>query len=133
MSNASLALVQDVYAKFGAGDVAGMLSAFDEDIRWVVVGEPGAYPTFGQVQGRAAVGAFFARLLEAEAITEFTPREFIADGDRVAVFGHLTTTVHATGKVVASQWAHRFVVAGGKITDFLEFYDTAQYVAAARA
>jgi ketosteroid isomerase-like protein len=128
----NLAIVKDAYARFGAGDAQGLLALLDADVRWEVVGEAGAYPTFGVWRGRQKVGEFLATLAELEAIDSFTPRDFHSSGQTVIVFGHVGGVVRATGRRVESEWAHEFTLADGLITGFREFFDTAQFVAAAR-
>ena len=128
MTQDSIATVKQAYAKFGAGDVEGLLALVSDDIRWEVVGRPADYPTFGVRRGKAEVANFFATLAGHEEITAFEPREFLADGDRVAVFGRAASTLRASGRKTDTEWAHAFTLSGGLITGFREFFDTAQFV-----
>jgi ketosteroid isomerase-like protein len=130
MSQNNIQLVRNAYAKFAAGDAPGLLDAMDENVRWEVVGQPGAYPTFGVRHGRAGAADFFTTLAGLEEITEHTPIDFHASGDKVIVFGRALSTVRETGVKTDTAWAHEFTLAGGKITSFREFFDTAQFVAA---
>lgn len=117
-------IVQDAYGKFGSGDIPGLLGMLSADVDWRVPEIEGS--TFGGGwQGQEAVGRFFGALVEDEDITEFEPREFIAEGDKVVVLGRSTATVRATGKTYQTDWVHIFTVSDGKITKFHEFFDNA--------
>lgn len=122
--DSNLQVVQSGYEKFGSGDINGLLSLFDEDIKWTVPEIENA-PFGGSRVGREAVGQFFSQLDEAEDITEFSPTEFIAQGDRVVVLGRSTSTVRSTGNTYSTDWVHVFRLEDGKVTEFLEFFDNA--------
>src|SRR4051794_33043346 len=108
MSNANVATVQSMYAAFGRGDVATILNAASPDIDWHCNGRPSDYPTFGPRKGHQEVGEFFRLVAETGDFSEFSPREFYADGDHVFVLGHYALSVRKTGKKVASDWCHVF-------------------------
>lgn len=132
MSQDNIGVVQGVYAKFGQGDVAGILAVVDDDVVWHFVGRAEDYPAFGLRRGHAGVQAFFAAIAEHEQITEFTPRDFYSDADKVFVLGHAAYRLKRTGKTASSDWAHIFTLRDGKVTGFQEFLDTAQIAAAHR-
>ena len=62
----------------------------------------------------------------------FTPRDFHASGDKVFVRGHYAWTIRKTGKSVSTEWLHIFTVHDGKLVNFEEFTDTAQFAEAMR-
>ena len=117
-------LVQQCYEMFGKGDVPGILGALHDGIKWTVPEIENA-SFAGARTGKDSVGTFFQQLVEAEDMTHFEPREFIAQGDKVVVLGRSSATVRATGKSYSTDWVHLFTVADGKITDFHEFFDNA--------
>jgi uncharacterized protein len=121
----SLAVVQSAYAAFQRGDIPAVLDSLSEDIEWENPSVAGA-PFGGLVRGKAAVGEFFRKLNEAEEIQLFEPREFTAEGERVVAVVGCRTRVRATGRVVETPLVHIFTVRGGKVTRFLEFFDTAK-------
>jgi uncharacterized protein len=133
MSLENVALVQGLYAAFGRGDVETILETLTPDVEWEMVGRPADYPMFGKRQGVKSAADFFRYLGENEEFKVFTPESVHADGDVVFVTGRSVYTFRTTGKAVDSDWAHLFVVRGGKIARFREFIDTAQIVEAARA
>jgi ketosteroid isomerase-like protein len=76
---------------------------------------------------RADVQRYFEDLLAAEEITRFEPREFFNAGDHIVVVGFVAAVIKATGKAFESEWVHIFTVAGGRVTRWLEFFDTAAH------
>jgi uncharacterized protein len=128
MSN--IEVVKDAYAKFGAGDVAGLIGLCTEDIHWQTPVIENA--KFGGIwHGHAGVGDFFMTLAGDENITHFEPIEFIADGEKVVVSGKSASTVKSTDKKYETDWVHIFTVQAGKITKFIEFFDN--HIAATKA
>jgi ketosteroid isomerase-like protein len=128
MSNANIALVQSLYAANGRGDVTTIVGGLTADIDWQTLGTKQDYPTFGQRVGPAAVREFFAQVATTEEFSDFSPREFYASNDRVFVLGSYAGKIKKTGKSFACEWAHVFTFAGGKVSRFREYTDTAQFV-----
>ncbi len=131
MSDANIAVIQGIYAKFGAGDLAGIIAAVSTDVSWGYVGDASAYPVFGARSGPAGVQSFFEEVLATEDIRSLEPREFHASGDKVFVLGHAAYVVKTTGKPVETDFVHVFTLAGGKISRFQGFLDSGRIVAAA--
>lgn len=117
-------LVKKAYDCFGNGDIPGLLELYSDDISWTTPKVDNAVYS-GSRTGKDALVEFFQLLGEAEEFSNFVPTEFIAEGDRVVVLGTLTATIKATGKSFSSDWVHICTVKNGKITSFLEFFDTA--------
>jgi uncharacterized protein len=82
----------------------------------------------GRRHGRAAVAEFFKQVAEATTFDTFEPREFIGQGDQVAVVGHYRGKANPTGKSYASDWVMVFEIRNGKVMRFREFTDSAQLV-----
>jgi uncharacterized protein len=93
-----LEIVRQGYDAFGRGDINALLALVDENVEWITPG-PSEIPTAGTRRGRQAVGEFFKTLNETFEIARFEAREFVAQGDRVVVFGDDTARLKATGKV----------------------------------
>ena len=132
MSNANVTTVQSMYAAFGKGDIATIIDGLTPDIDWQCVGRPSDFPTFGQFKGPNAVGEFFKKVGEHLNFSEFSPREFYADGDKVIALGHYAMALTKNGKKMASDWCHIFTFRDGKVAKFREFLDTAQAAEAFR-
>lgn len=117
-------VVRDAYQKFTSGDIDGLLGTFTEDIDWNVPEINGA-PQTGHRKGLDNVREFFGLLDEYEEFSNFEPREFITEDDRVVVLGSSTGKIKPTGRNFETDWVHIFTVRDGRIAGFLEFFDTA--------
>jgi ketosteroid isomerase-like protein len=93
-----------------------------------VIGTEGVLPQAGPRHGRAAVAEFFKQVAESTTFDTFEPREFIAQGDKVAVQGHYRGKANTTGKTYDTDWVMTFEIRGGKVVRFREFTDSAQLV-----
>jgi ketosteroid isomerase-like protein len=123
-------VVQEAYAAFGRGDVPGILATLDDNVVWKAVYGAAAYvPTAGERRGKAAVGEFFAIVGKTMQFERFEPREFIEQGNRVAVFGFYAAKT-STGRRLDSEWMMLFTFRNDKIAEFQEFTNTAMLNAA---
>jgi ketosteroid isomerase-like protein len=84
----------------------------------------------GSRTGKASLADFFSMLAQDQEALLFEPRQFVAQGDLVVALGGYRWRVKATGREVASDFAHVFTVRNGRIVRFQEFMDTARFVAA---
>ena len=132
MSNANIALVQNLYAAFGRGDIATLLAALDANIDWCSIGRSSEYVAFGPRKGTAAVQQFFQQVAEHEEFSEFLPQEFYTADDKVFVLGRYALKMKKTGKPVACEWVHVFTIKNGKVAAWRENTDTAQFAEGAR-
>lgn len=118
----SLKIVQGIYGAFGRGDVPALLSYLDDNIEWEMVGPPHA-PITGKRSGKSGALEFFMAVAQSADMKAFEPREFIADEDKVVVWGFESLVVKSTGKAFQSDWAHLWCLKGGKVTKFQGFND----------
>ena len=133
MSGANIATLQSLYAAYGRGDIQSVLNACTPDVTWESGGRGGDFPAFGVRTGTAGVEEFARTVAEIVYFSEFSPREFYADKDKVFVLGHYAVTMKRSGRKAAADWIHVFTFRGGRIAKFREFTDTALFVAAYRA
>ena len=129
----SVALAKSLYAAFGKGEIATIIAAMAPEVNWETVGRSADFPTFGPRKGPAQVQEFFAAVGSNLDFSDFSPKEYYPVADKVFVLGHYAMTVKKTGKKMESDWEHVFTIAGGKVTAFREFLDTARAVDAYRA
>lgn len=120
----STRLVQQTYEKFGAGDVEAFVDLLDPEIEWIVPAME-SVPFAGPWRGREGVRKFLRKLAETQDIVEFTPHQFITQGNTVVVLGRFVMRVRSTNRQFASDWAHVWTIAAGKIAHFREYVDTA--------
>src|SRR5919109_4932977 len=121
--NQNLDIIRRGYEAFGRGDLDALLSLFDENIDWVTPGPP-ELPTAGTRRGRQEVAGFFRTLNEVFEIEQFTPREFMVQGDRVIVTGDEVARVRGSSTPFNVQWAHAFELRNGLVVSFREYFDT---------
>jgi uncharacterized protein len=133
MSEANIATLQSLYAAYGRGDIQSILNGCTTDVTWESGGGGADFPVFGVRTGIAGVADFARTVAEIVDFSEFSPREFYVDKDKVFVLGHYAMTVKKTGRKAAADWIHVFTFRGGKVAKFREFTDTALFVAAYRA
>jgi uncharacterized protein len=133
MKNPNITLVQSLYAAFLEGRIDTLVSALAPDVDWQSVGRSKDYPLFGPRKGADAVRDFLRQVAELEEFSEFSPREFYGEGDRVFALGDYAGKVKKTGRTFASEWVHVFTIRNGKVTRFREHTDTAQFAEAYRA
>jgi hypothetical protein len=131
--SANMLLAQSLYAAFSRGEIETIAKACAPTVRWQVKGRSKDYPTIGVWNGPKEVLQFFDLVAKTQEAVSFTPNEFHAAGDTVVVLGNYRWTVRKTGKSVDADFAHVFTLAGGKVTAFREFTDTAQFAEAGRA
>lgn len=68
------------YAAFGAMDAEGAMKDISDSIEWIVGGNSSVTGTY---RGKDEVGGFWMKLMEKGFRT--TPKDFIAEGDKVVV------------------------------------------------
>jgi uncharacterized protein len=122
--------VQALYAAFGSGDLVTILSNLDDQVEWVSNCDAASVPWGGARLGHSGAASFFEALGGNLEFSLFEPKQFAAESDAVFVRGQTIATVKTTGRRFDSEWVHIFTFAGGKVTRFQEFYDTAAIIEA---
>ena len=117
-------LAKRVYEMFKSGDVEAFLNMFSDDVSWETPTIEHT-PFNGKISGKENLVKWLTAYNEAEEMTIFEQDEFIAQGDRVVMLGHCETRVKTTNREFATNLVHIFTVKDGKITAFLELFDTA--------
>ncbi len=116
-------VVQDLYAAFGSGDVSALLALISPDVEW---GEPDNpfNPAAGTRHGQAGFLEWLRIGKQSEEILVLEPRQFLTDGDSVAVVGFMKCLAKPTGRAYESDFVHLVTFKAGKIARFQEFFDT---------
>ena len=132
MSN-NVDIVREVYRRFGAGDIPGILELWDPpaDCQACTGLTLDDIAVAGKRRGKSALAELVESYAEVFDLDVYEPREFIADGDTVVVLGAAEGKVRATGKPFASEWAQIWRLRDGKAVAWQEFCDTAALKAAA--
>lgn len=128
---ANVQRVQQLFAAFGRGDLAGVLGALADDVEWSL-GGPADLPFAGLRRGREAVVQFFAIFSQTVDVLAFEPKEFLAQDDTIVVLGTERLRFKATGREAENPWVMVFRFRAGRVVNYREHDDTAALVAAAR-
>ncbi|MEI8395414.1 MAG: nuclear transport factor 2 family protein [Rhodospirillaceae bacterium] len=125
-----LTIVRRAYDCFSKHDIPGILQLIGADCDWRAPGPTPAMPWAGTYRGPDEVRKFFDKLDMNLEFLEFSPLDYLVEGDKVMVRGHERDRSKMTGKEFEVDWAHYFVVKDGKIVRFEDFQDTASIQAA---
>lgn len=127
--NANVTTTQEVFARFGRGDVPAILEMLSDDVLIEFYG-PSTIPYANTYRGKAEARRFFETVLANVEIHQFDQDEFITERDKVVVTGHLRLTAKRTGREIDSDYVHVITLKDGKWTRFRDFMNTAAAVAA---
>ncbi|MEN9628528.1 MAG: hypothetical protein RJA10_1755 [Pseudomonadota bacterium] len=92
--------VQRIYAAFGSGDLAFILSRLAPDVEWEHDTFPNPVPWLQPLRGRDEVPRFFQALQAHVEFHHFEPTQFLGDGLTVVDLVDVSFTVKATGQRV---------------------------------
>ena len=123
----NVALLRNLYAAFGNGDIPGVLGAMSPAIKWYEA-ESNPYMPSGEawVGPDAVLNNLFMRIGgEWDGFTVH-PKSFYGAGDSVIVEARYTGTYKPTGKKLDAQVCHVWDVKDGKVTRFQQYVDTAR-------
>lgn len=120
-------LVQSLYDAFAKGDAATVLGAMHSEVDWKEA-ENSPYADQNPYVGPDRVGeGVFGRLMADFDGFTVTPQRLVADGDTVVALGRYTGTRKGSSKPLDAQFAHAWTIRDGKVVDFQQYTDTAQY------
>ncbi len=126
---APIDVTQNVFEAFGAHDVDTIVEWLHPDIRIEFYG-PNIIPYAGNYNGLEKARGFFETVLSSVDIHQFDPEDYICEGDKVVVTGHLRLTALSTGKLIESDFVHVITVADEKWLLFRDFMNTFEAVSA---
>jgi len=129
---ANVQLIKELYDRLGKGDLETALGLMTDDVTFVVPG-PAGIGAAGTWRGHNGVRECFARLREAQENQSTDVREFVAQGNTVVVLLHVIAKARSTGKRFESDLVHFFTLRDARISNLIDFFDTAALVDAYRA
>lgn len=132
----NVAVLQHSYSLWNSDKAAGFgywldLLADDVCFRSLAGGRTGAEFT-RDCNSKAEVVRYFEGLTSEWEMVHFTPVEFIAQNNRVAMRGRTAWKNRRNGKTISTPKADFFRFRDGRIVEFFEFYDTAAMLEATR-
>ena len=103
-------------------DIPGIMAFFDAKSKIIFYG-PSEIPYAGEYSG-AECERFFSTIFETVNIIEFSPQEFIADENMVAVVGTLRLNTKETASEIYTKFVHVITYQDGLLTYFRDFQNT---------
>ena len=114
------------------GDTSAWLSLVGDGMRLMSTGGGNAELAFaGHRQSKQEVVAYLTAILQDWTMVHWTPESFVANGDKIAVFGRCAWTAKATGRTAEVHIAHLWRFEHGRAVELTEIFDTARAAAAA--
>lgn len=124
-TNAKLA--ESFYAAMGRGDIPAAFGILHPNVIWNEA-EGFVYADRSPYMGLDAVSnGLFARLGSEWDGFSAVPVEFVDGGDTVVVFGRYGGVYKATGAKIDAQFVHVMKFQDGKVVNFQQYTDTAQF------
>lgn len=120
----NLEVTQEIFARFGAHDVDGIVELLHEQCVIDFYG-PEVIPYAGHYEGLAECRGFFDTVLSSVNIHVFDADQFICEGDHVVVVGKLRLTTKRDGREIKSPFVHVIHLQDGKWKHFRDFMNTA--------
>jgi len=115
-----VAVVQRMLEAFEDRDLDRLVETVHRDSSWTYVGA-NPRPAKGVYVGRDGVRKFFENIIRNLTITIFDAREFVTEANSVVIIGSESGTVNATGNPFRNEWAQKYVVQNGLITEMEEY------------
>lgn len=123
MNNVEIA--RAFYQRLAAGDMAAFFDLLADDVVAVSPGSRRHIPWAGTWRGKEGFGEMMTTLGEHAEIERYTVDRFVVDGpERVIVFGQEGLRAKQTQRLADTAWVHEITVRSGRVTRFVEHYDT---------
>lgn len=120
----NLALTQEIFVRFGAHDIDGIVELLHDDATIEFYG-PSAIPYAGKYHGKEECRNFFSTVLSSVDIHVFDAEDFICENDKVIVVGKLRLTTKINGNEIKSPFVHVITCKDGRWFRFRDFMNTA--------
>lgn len=124
VTNATRALVRDVYAAFATRDPERIARFFADDIDWDFAAPIEIFPFAGPRHGVAAVVRVFAEHAANYDTTRYVPETVLVDGDKASAYVAATFRHRVTGRMFTGHMAEFMRFHNGRIASFRGFSDT---------
>ena len=118
------------YSAWSRGDIAMLLTMFDEHCDFTILGNPVLNPHAGTRSGLVGLKDIFRQFHQDFVTREFMLERILVDGDHAAVHWHSKLELRRTGLIVDSERCDLITFKGPLIGRILCFYDTASMAVA---
>lgn len=124
MSERNIATTKAIYEAVPKADAAAVFANIDPEIHVIYYGNE-AIPFAGEYKGLDGVIDFLTRVGDSVTVEKMEPKLFIAEGDNLAVWGHLWFKTKESGRSFDSDFAHIITLREGKWLFFRDFANSA--------
>ncbi len=116
-------IAHELFTRFTAGDITGVLDLMTDDVTWRVPGKPELSPAAG-VYGKERLSRLFHRMLaQLKTGLKMTVLGSIAEGDHVAVEVESSGDLR-NGREYRQEYHFLITFRGGRIASVREYLDT---------
>ncbi|KAB2832938.1 MAG: DUF4440 domain-containing protein [Candidatus Dadabacteria bacterium] len=126
MSKENVRKIHDIYEAFNKGDYSAVIAALDPEVEWRMA-ENFIYTGEKPKLGPQAVLEGFRQIAKDWEDFAVSPEVLHDAGDAVVAEGYYTGTHRKSGKDVRAQFAHFYKLRNGRVTEFQQYTDTAQF------
>lgn len=131
----NVAILKDAYAAWhdSKGDATVWLGILADHVAWgsAADGKPGMEFTKPRASKEEVVG-YFEELAQDWTMEFYHVNEYVAQGARVVALGECSWTNKRTAKTVTIPKVDVWLIEDGKVTQFMEHYDTYTAIMAAQ-
>ncbi len=120
--------INALYQSRLANDVGRCLGHLASNANFRVAGSLGASPIAKASSAPASMRQQFTELIDVWEWQSIEPQSLIIHGNRVASHYRLTARHRPSGTIVNTEMVDLITIENGRVTDFLEFLDTAMIV-----
>lgn len=124
VEEANLATVKQIYSDFASGNIPGFMAALSEDIVWNEAENNALADENPYIGPETVMSGVMARIMKDWSSFKVEPESFMADGNKVAMFGRYRATSAISGKTVNPQVVHHYTLENGKVVRFQQYVDT---------
>lgn len=117
------ALACELFARFTASDIAGVLATMTDDATWLILGKPDRMPSAGLYSKERIARLFKAMLDQLQGGLKMTVLSAIAEGDRVALEVESQGDLK-NGRCYRQQYHFLIEISDDKICAVREYLDT---------
>ena len=118
------ATVEAFYRAYKSRNPEQIGTMLDDDVEWHVTGPSEAITICGFWRGKAAVIERFRMMSQVLTVNRVDIEHLLIDGDSSAMFGRITSLLHANKRVISHRVSHIVRYSGGKVVYFRVINDT---------
>ena len=116
--------MRELYARYAARDLDGVLAGFAEDAVFISFAPVDVFPFLGRKVGRLAIAAAFKAIGEDYELLSYVPTFLVADDEQAAGLIAARFKQRSSGRIIQVTLAHFVRFCDGRISEFREFMDT---------